>query len=72
VSRSARFTPGGSAPGTHSVGGWVGSTAGLDDVEKRKFLILPGLKLRPLGCLARSQSQYRLRYLGSLYGPEST
>jgi hypothetical protein len=23
--------------------------AGLDDVEKRKFLILPGLELRPLG-----------------------
>jgi hypothetical protein len=23
--------------------------AGLDDVEKRKFFILPGLELRPLG-----------------------
>jgi hypothetical protein len=23
--------------------------AGLDDLEKRKFLILPGLELRPLG-----------------------
>jgi hypothetical protein len=25
----------------------VGPRAGLDDVEKRKFLTLPGLKLRP-------------------------
>jgi hypothetical protein len=27
----------------------VDPIAGLDDVEKRKFLILPGLELRPLG-----------------------
>jgi hypothetical protein len=27
----------------------VRSRAGLDDVEKRKFLTLPGLELRPLG-----------------------
>jgi hypothetical protein len=27
----------------------VGPRAGLDDVEKRKFLTLPGLELRPLG-----------------------
>jgi hypothetical protein len=36
----------------------VGPRAGLDDVEKRKFLILPGLELRPLGCPARNQSLY--------------
>jgi hypothetical protein len=42
----------------------VGPRAGLDDVEKRKFLTLPGLELRPLGCPARSQSLYRLRYPG--------
>jgi hypothetical protein len=35
---------------------------GLDDVEKRKFLTLQGLELRPV---ARSQSLYRLRYPGS-------
>jgi hypothetical protein len=35
---------------------------GLDDMEKRKFLNLPGLKLRPLGRPARNQSLYRLRY----------
>jgi hypothetical protein len=39
--------------------------AGLDDLEKRKFLTLPGLELRPLGLPARRQSLYRLRYPGS-------
>jgi hypothetical protein len=39
ASRPCRFTPEGRAPGTH----WVDPRAGLDDVEKRKFLILPGL-----------------------------
>jgi hypothetical protein len=34
--------------------------AGLDDVEKRKFLTLPGLELQPLSRRARSQSLYRL------------
>jgi hypothetical protein len=42
----------------------VGLRAGLDDVEKRKFLTLPGLELRPLVRPARSQSLYRLRYPG--------
>jgi hypothetical protein len=36
------------APGTHWIGGWVDPRAGLDDAEKRKFLTLPGLELRPL------------------------
>jgi hypothetical protein len=36
--------------------------AGLDDLEKRKFLTLPGLELRTLRRPARSQSLYRLRY----------
>jgi hypothetical protein len=31
---------------------------GLDDVEKRKLFPLPGLELRPLGHLARSQLLY--------------
>jgi hypothetical protein len=44
----------------------VGLRAGRDDVEKRKFLTLPGLELRPLGHSARSQSLYRLRYPVSL------
>jgi hypothetical protein len=38
-----RFTPGERAPGTHWIGGWMGPRAGLDDLEKTKFLTLPGL-----------------------------
>jgi hypothetical protein len=54
TSRPGRFTPGEKAPGTHWIGGWVGLRAGLDDLEKRTFLTLPGLELRPLGRPARS------------------
>jgi hypothetical protein len=43
----------------------VAPRAGLKDVEKRKFIILPELELRPLGRPARSQSLYRLSYPGS-------
>jgi hypothetical protein len=53
------------APGTHLIGGWVEPRADVDNVEKRKFLILPGLELRPLGRPVRNQSLYRLRYPGS-------
>jgi hypothetical protein len=62
ASRPDRITPGERTYGTHWIGGWVGPRAGLDDVEKRKFLILPGLELRPVGRPARSQSLYQLRY----------
>jgi hypothetical protein len=64
-SRPGRFIPGERAPDSRWRGGWVDSRAGLDDLEKRKFLTLPGLELRTLGRLARSQSLYRLRYPGS-------
>jgi hypothetical protein len=47
------------------IGGWVGPRSGLDDVEQRIFLTLPGLEIRPPGRKARSQSLYRLCYLGS-------
>jgi hypothetical protein len=53
-------------PGTHRIEGWMDSRAGLDDMEKRKFLILPELELRPLGRPACSQSLYRLRYPGMI------
>jgi hypothetical protein len=43
----------------------VGLRADLEDVEKRKFLILLGLELGPLGRPGRSQLLYRLRYPGS-------
>jgi hypothetical protein len=42
------------APGTHWIGGWVDLRAGLDDLEKLKFLPPPGLELRPLRRPARS------------------
>jgi hypothetical protein len=49
------FTPPGEvAPGVHWIGGWMGPRIGLDDVEKRKFVTLPGLELRPLRLPARS------------------
>jgi hypothetical protein len=60
ASRPGRFIPGEIAPGAHWIGGWVGPRTGLDDVEKRKLLTLPGLELRPLGRPARSQSLYQI------------
>jgi hypothetical protein len=55
ASRLGRFTS-----GTHWIGCWVDPRAGLDDVEKREFFTLPGLKLRSLGRPAQSS-----RYTGS-------
>jgi hypothetical protein len=46
----AALPPGKEPTDTHWIGGWVGPRASLDDVEKRKFLILPGLELRPVAC----------------------
>jgi hypothetical protein len=46
ATRPGHFTPGERVPGTHWIGGWVGLRAGLDDVETRKFLTLPGLECR--------------------------
>jgi hypothetical protein len=62
VSRPCRLTPGERTPGSHWRGGSVGPRAGLDDVERRKLLTLPGLELQPLGRPARSQTLYKLRY----------
>jgi hypothetical protein len=45
ASRPGRFTPEKRAPGIHWIGGWVDPRAGLDDVEKRKFLTLPGVEI---------------------------
>jgi hypothetical protein len=36
-------------PGTYWIRGLVDPRSGLDDVEERKFLILPGFELRHLG-----------------------
>jgi hypothetical protein len=43
----------------------LGPRTGLNDIERRKFLTLPGLQLRSLRRPARSQSLYLLRYPGS-------
>jgi hypothetical protein len=56
----SRFTPGERAPGTHWIGVWVDPRVGVDDLEMRKFLTLPGLELWPLSRPARSQFLYRL------------
>jgi hypothetical protein len=42
-----RFNPGERAPGIHWIEGWVSPRAGLGNVEKRKFLTLPGLDSDP-------------------------
>jgi hypothetical protein len=39
-------------------GGWVDPRADLNDVEKRKFLILSGLEILTLDRPERSQSLY--------------
>jgi hypothetical protein len=65
ASGRAALTPGERAPVTHWKRGWVGPRSGLDDVEKRKFLTLPGLELKLLGRPAHSQSLYPTRYPGS-------
>jgi hypothetical protein len=49
------YPPGERAVATHWIGGWVDSKAGLDDLEKRKFLILPGIELRSLDRPVRNQ-----------------
>jgi hypothetical protein len=62
ASRTGRFTPGERAPGTHRIGRWVSSRTGLNDMEKEKFLPLPGLELQRLGRPARNQSLCLLSY----------
>jgi hypothetical protein len=47
ASRTGRFTPGERAPGTHWIGGRVDPSAGPDEVDKSKFLILPGRTPNP-------------------------
>ena len=54
-----KFTPWrlylwGKAPNEERIGGWVGSRAGLDVLEKRELLPLPEIKHTFLGRTARS------------------
>jgi hypothetical protein len=48
-SRPGRFALGKEPPGTHYLEGWVDPRAGLDDMEKRKFLTSLRFQLRKLG-----------------------
>jgi hypothetical protein len=57
-SRPDRFTP-----GTHMMGGWVGSRGGLGAVEKRKIL---HCRESNQACPVRSPSLYRLSYPDSI------
>jgi hypothetical protein len=54
TSRPSNFTPEERAPGTHCIGDWVGPRSGVEDVEKRKFLLVMGLELRPFRCAGRA------------------
>jgi hypothetical protein len=54
ASRPSRFTPGKEPPVPIGYEGWGDPRAGLDEGEKRKFLTLKGLELRPLPRPARS------------------
>jgi hypothetical protein len=51
---TAALSPRERAPGIHWTEGWVGPRASLDDVEERKFLILPGFELQLLSRPARN------------------
>jgi hypothetical protein len=54
------------ARGTHFIGGWVDPRAGLDDMDKSTLFYPTGTRTPvPPGPPARSQSLYRLIYLGS-------
>jgi hypothetical protein len=53
-SHPGHFISGERDPGTHWIG-WVDTNAGLDHMEKRKFLTLLGLELWPLSRPACSQ-----------------
>jgi hypothetical protein len=43
--RPGRFIPGEKALSTHWIGSWVGPRTGLNAVERRKVLTLPGFEL---------------------------
>jgi hypothetical protein len=49
ASRPGHFTPEEWATGTRWIGSWMDPRAGLDEMEKWKFLTPQGLELRPLG-----------------------
>jgi hypothetical protein len=65
ASRPGRCTPGERAPGTRWIEGWVDPRASLDDLEKRKFLTLPGLELRQF---PRRRQALTIQQMSCCYG----
>jgi hypothetical protein len=65
ASRPCHITPRERAPSTHWIGDRANPRAGLDDINKWKFLTLLELQLQPLSCAACSQLLYQLHYCGS-------
>jgi hypothetical protein len=62
-----RFRPGARTPGTHCMGGWVGSRAGMNTEVRGKILSpLPGIEPRSPGRPVRSQTLYWLSYLAPI------
>jgi hypothetical protein len=49
-----------------TLGKWVSLRAREDNMEKRRFFILPGLELQSLAGPALSQPLYRLRYCATI------
>jgi hypothetical protein len=58
ASYSCRFTLGERAHSTHWIGSCVEPRDGLTYLEKRQFLILPGVELRPLSIVQPVTSRY--------------
>jgi hypothetical protein len=69
VSHTGRFILWERALGTHWIGGWLGTSAGLDPVENRK-ISCTYRESKP-GRLARSPSLHRLSYPVSLASKRS-
>jgi hypothetical protein len=68
ASRTDRFSPGGKSPGTHWIGGWVGTRARLDAVVKKK-IPCPCREPNPRTPKVQpvAQSLYRVSYHGYYY-----
>jgi hypothetical protein len=71
ASRPGRFTTRDRAPGTHWIGGWVDLRASLDDLEKRKFLTLPGDSNSDPSVDQLVASRYPGSLIRMIYGPYS-
>jgi hypothetical protein len=52
-------------PKTHWIGGWVGPSAGVDYIEKQKFMALLGLEPQPFSHPTCRELLYRLHYHSS-------